>query len=218
MIYIIHIIRLILSCFCGIAIGIERTNRAKEAGIRTHCVVSCASCLMMLISIYGFTGLAGKVGYSDIDPSRIAAQIVSGIGFLGAGMIFVKRQTISGLTTAAGIWATAGIGMAIGAGMYLIGISATILILLAQILLHMSPKFLNMPKIRVLTVIGVKEKNFLNKTTDELKKYQVHCIDVDISKKGDSLTYNMYIEMPPNSNEEEIINLFSNYDCSIKNN
>lgn len=217
MIYIIHIIRLVISCLCGIAIGVERTNRAKEAGIRTHCVVSCASCLMMLISIYGFTSLTGKVGYSDIDPSRIAAQIVSGIGFLGAGMIFVKRQTISGLTTAAGIWATAGIGMAIGAGMYITGIIATVLILLAQILLHMNPKFLNMPKMRVLTIHGVQEKDFLTSTENKLKEFDIKCSDVDISKKGDFLTYTLYIEIPPDSNEENIINLFLKYDCSIKN-
>ena len=106
-------VRLLIAVLCGFIIGYERKNRNKEAGIRTHVIVTVASCLMMMVSKYGF----GDLDTARFDGSRIASQIVSGIGFLGAGMIFVHKNSIKGLTTAAGIWATSGIGMAIGSGM-----------------------------------------------------------------------------------------------------
>lgn len=215
MLYVTYIIRLVLSCFCGIAIGFERKNRAKEAGIRTHCMVACASCLMMLVSIYGFTNLVGMPGIVEVDPSRVAAQIVSGIGFLGAGMIFIKRQSINGLTTAAGIWATAGIGMAIGAGMYLVGVITTVIILLTQILLHLNAKAFKMPKNRVLTVYNVAEKNYTEKVRNALKEQRITINETNISKKDGVSTYTFFIEMPFDCEEERIINLFK-YDCSVK--
>ena len=122
-----YFLRIVVAAFCGAVIGLERTKRSKEAGIRTHCIIACASALIMVISKYGF---------SDLDPSRIAAQVVSGISFLGAGVIFKNGSTVKGLTTAAGIWATAGVGLACGAGMYAIAIFATLLILLIQLLMH----------------------------------------------------------------------------------
>ena len=116
-------IRLIVSCICGACIGYERTKRLKEAGVRTHIIVCCAAALTMLISKYGFADLttpSGELLYGThgTDPARLAAQIISGVSFLGAGMIFRNGNSVRGLTTAAGIWATAGIGLAIGAGMY----------------------------------------------------------------------------------------------------
>ncbi|MFC0904951.1 MgtC/SapB family protein [Clostridium sp. MT-14] len=124
------IIRLVLSGVLGGLIGFERRSHFKEAGLRTHFVVAVGSALIMLVSKYGFTDLLYTNAIS-VDPSRIAAQVVSGIGFLGAGTIIVEHQFVRGLTTAAGLWATAGIGIAIGAGMYIPGISATLLILVA---------------------------------------------------------------------------------------
>ena len=215
-IYFTYILRLIISSLCGILIGFERKNRAKEAGVRTHCVVACASCLMMLISIYGFVNISGVEGYKIVDPSRIAAQIVSGIGFLGAGMIFVKRQAINGLTTAAGIWATAGIGMAIGAGMYVVGITATILILLAQILLHINSSLTKTPKMRVLTILNVDKTDYLNEIKKKLKEFNIEISEVNLSKKDGLVTYYLYVEIPPKTNEEDIISMFE-FDCSIIN-
>ena len=110
-------------------VGLDREYRAKEAGYRTHFLVSLGSALIMIVSQYGFTEVLGKEGIG-LDPSRIAAQVVSGIGFIGAGTIILNKQIVRGLTTAAGIWATAGIGLAIGAGMYGLGVSATILTLI----------------------------------------------------------------------------------------
>lgn len=128
--------RLVLAGICGGFIGYERKNRMKVAGPRTHFIVCLASALMMIISKYGFFDLLPYQEDIKLDPSRVAAQIVSGIGFLGAGMIFIHRQSINGLTTAAGLWATAGIGMAIGSGTYFMGICATALVIFIQILLH----------------------------------------------------------------------------------
>lgn len=141
MLEVICVVRLVIAALCGTLIGYERKNRSKSAGIRTHCVVACASALMMILSKYAYMDVMEMYGDSmGIDPSRVASGVVSGIGFLGAGMIFVNKQTVTGLTTAAGIWATSGIGMAIGAGMYWIGGAATLIILFIQIILHMTPK------------------------------------------------------------------------------
>ena len=129
--YIEFIIRIILCCICGAAIGLERSKRYKEAGIRTHIIVCCASGLIMIVSKYCFIDLSVSG-----DPERIAAQVISGISFLGAGVIFKNGNTIKGLTTAAGIWATAGIGLALGSGMYLLGIFVTVVIAILQIIMH----------------------------------------------------------------------------------
>ena len=125
------VFRIIIACVLGILIGLERKNRNKIAGVRTHGVVAFGAALMMLVSIYGFQDLG------QYDGTRVAAQIVSGIGFLGAGIIVVRNHnSVSGLTTAAGIWATAGVGMCIGGGKYFLGISSTIILIVMQILLH----------------------------------------------------------------------------------
>ena len=100
-----------------LVIGLDREYRAKEAGYRTHFLVSLGSALIMIVSQYGFMEVVKMEGI-DLDPSRVAAQVVSGIGFIGAGTIIFQKQIVRGLTTAAGIWATSGIGLAIGAGMY----------------------------------------------------------------------------------------------------
>lgn len=138
--------RCILASICGALIGFERKNRLKEAGLRTHLIVALGSALMMVVSKYGFFDLlryADAMGVEvKLDPSRLASNIITGIGFLGAGTIFVRKQVINGLTTAAGLWATAGIGMAIGAGMYIVGIAITLYQLLAQIFLHKNVKIL----------------------------------------------------------------------------
>ena len=122
-------LRLFVAGAMGVLIGLERECRAKEAGYRTHFLVALGSALMMIVSQYGFMEVL-KTDLIRLDPSRIAAQVVSGIGFIGAGTIILQMQIVRGLTTAAGIWATSGIGLAVGAGMYAVGISATLLVLL----------------------------------------------------------------------------------------
>jgi putative Mg2+ transporter-C (MgtC) family protein len=106
------------------AIGLEREIRGKDAGLRTHTLVGVGAALFMLVSKYGFTDVLEK-GLIVLDPSRMAAQIVSGVGFLGAGLIFVRRDSVRGLTTAAGIWVTAAVGSAAGAGLLVLAALAT---------------------------------------------------------------------------------------------
>ena len=129
------VIRMLIACLCGACIGLERSKRQKDAGVRTHIIVSLGSALMMLVSKYGFFDILQYNGLSA-DASRVAANVITGVGFLGAGMIFIRNASIKGLTTAAGIWTTAGVGMAIGAGMYTVGIFATVLMIVLQIILH----------------------------------------------------------------------------------
>ncbi len=116
------VFRLVLAAMQGGLIGAEREYRGKVAGTRTHLLVALGSALMMLVSRYGFGGQG--------DPSRVAAQIVSGIGFIGAGAIMVDRHSVHGLTTAAGIWVAAGIGMATAAGLYVLALATTALSLI----------------------------------------------------------------------------------------
>lgn len=136
------IVRMLIAIVCGLAIGIERKSRSKEAGIRTHAIVSLASCLFMILSKYLtaplFSDITGSV--FDGDATRIASQVVTGIGFLGAGIIMYRRDVMHGLTTAAGVWATAAIGMAIGGGFVVTGVCATAMILLLQLIFHLPIK------------------------------------------------------------------------------
>lgn len=122
------VFRLILAVLLGFAIGYERKRRYKEAGIRTHTIVCLGSALIMIVSIFGFGGAA--------DAGRVAAQIVSGVGFLGAGIIVYRKHETKGLTTAAGVWATAGVGMACGGGLYILAVVSTALMISAQLLFH----------------------------------------------------------------------------------
>ena len=128
-----YLLCILISVVLGYAIGFERKLRFKEAGVRTHAMVSVGSCLIMLVSKFGFQE-------GTADGARIAAQIVSGIGFIGAGMILYKQQALQGLTTAAGIWTTAGVGMAVGAGMWVLALGATVLIIFIQCIMHLARK------------------------------------------------------------------------------
>ena len=133
------LVRVIVAAICGAAIGFERSRRQKEAGIRTHVIVALGSALVMVVSKYGFSDMSSIEalnGVLKVDPSRVASTIITGIGFIGAGVIFVRGTSIKGLTTAAGIWTTAGVGMAIGTGMYAIGIFSTLVITVIQFALH----------------------------------------------------------------------------------
>lgn len=136
------VVRMLIAIICGLAIGFERKSRSKEAGIRTHAIVCLASCLFMILSKYLtvpiFSDITG--GTFNSDATRIAAQVVTGIGFLGAGIIMYRRDVMHGLTTAAGVWATSAIGMAIGGGFVVTGVVATAMILLLQLIFHLPIK------------------------------------------------------------------------------
>lgn len=212
--------RMVVASFCGIAIGFERMNRAKEAGVRTHCIVACASALMMIISKYGFSDLVSGSVFPEadvrLDPSRMAQGIVTGVGFLGAGMIYFQRGSIKGLTTAAGIWATSGIGMALGAGMYEIGIVTTGFILLAQYLLHTKKKFMENHKAKILKIHSVDCDNYKDSISSLLAEKKIIISDISIGKNEDkTLEYVLCVEIPDGVDEEELIKSID-YKCSLK--
>ena len=133
------LIRLLLSAGLGALVGLERSKRQKEAGVRTHCIIACTSALFMILSKYSFIDVTTIDGLRGADPARIAAQVVSGISFLGAGVIFKNGNSIRGLTTAAGMWGTSAIGMAVGAGMYWLGLIAAAVLVAIQLILHRFP-------------------------------------------------------------------------------
>ena len=123
------IFRVFIAAILGAIIGFEREYRAKEAGLRTHFLVAMGSALFMILSQYGFGASLGTPSIS-LDPSRIASQVVTGIGFIGAGTIIFQKHVIKGLTTAAGLWVTSAIGLTCGSGLYALAITATLLVLI----------------------------------------------------------------------------------------
>jgi len=122
------VLRLLLGALLGSVIGMERERRKWTAGLRTHMLVAVGSTLFMIVSAFGFVDILGYPNV-ELDPSRIAAQVVSGIGFLGAGTIILRSEVVRGLTTASSLWSVAAIGLAVGGGLYVAAASATIVIL-----------------------------------------------------------------------------------------
>lgn len=195
------IARCILASICGAIIGIERKNRLKEAGLRTHLIVALGSALMMVVSKYGFFDLlryAAANGFEvKLDPSRLASNIITGIGFLGAGTIFVRKHVINGLTTAAGLWATAGIGMAIGAGMYIVGISITLFQFLAQIFLHKNLKVLRAPSSDLLVLRVVDSPDIIKQINDIFKEKKIEITSIKYEKIADKyLDVECFVRFP----------------------
>ncbi|MDO5759779.1 MAG: MgtC/SapB family protein [Bacteroidota bacterium] len=161
------VVRIVVAALLGGAIGLEREYHAKEAGFRTHVLVAVGATLFMIISQYGFEEFLGHKSVS-FDPSRIASQVVTGMGFLGAGTIIFQRKFIRGLTTAAGIWVTGAIGLAVGCKMYFLSIATTIIVLLALSLLNFGAKRLTFRHLSV--VFSCKEQGEINKIIDVLQK------------------------------------------------
>ena len=194
-------LRIVVACLCGACIGIERSRRFKEAGIRTHIIVCCAAALMMIVSKYAFVDLtdtSGKVfnGTRGADPARIAAQVVSGISFLGAGVIYKNGSTVKGLTTAAGIWATAGIGLAIGAGMYWMGLFATGLIALFQVTMHRFKIGADSFVTNRFAVTAQDTDAFREALYAQLAEWDAQITDTYISRRNDgSVTYDLTLKM-----------------------
>ena len=126
-----YVLTIFVGAILGGTIGLEREYRSKEAGFRTHFLVGLGSALFMVLSMHGFDGFEGQPGVIiQRDPAGMAAQVVSGIGFIGAGTIIFQRNVVKGLTTAAGLWVTSAIGMTAGVEMYDVAIAATALVLI----------------------------------------------------------------------------------------
>lgn len=198
-------LRLVLAAIFGAVIGLERERKDWAAGMRTHMMVSVGSALIMMVSSFGFNDILGTENV-ELDPSRVAAQIVSGIGFIGAGAIlFLKPTTVLGLTTASGVWTVAGIGMATGGGMYFAASAATALALI--ILWGLQPlqrKFLGKFSHKTLTVIAKnKEPKFI---IDQLLKNEaVDFSNFSVTKSKKEIIIELKLEKPGNAKLMEIV-------------
>lgn len=195
------LIKMVLATVMGAIIGFERKSRNKEAGIRTHAIVSLASALMMIVSKYGFFDII------EFDAARVAAQVVSGIGFLGTGLIFVKNNAVNGLTTAAGIWATAGIGLAMGAGLYAVAIFGTLLIVIVQILMH-KDTFLSKDHLTITFEISLEDSfNTIREIRSCLERFKLEIQNVEILKKSRTVIVRFYTFVPADFEREHLEDL-----------
>jgi len=151
-------LRLLLSVLLGGLIGYERERKNHAAGLKTHTLVSLGSCLIMVLSIYGFSEFVGQYGVNR-DPARLAAQAITGIGFLGAGTILFTGKSIKGLTTAASLWVVMAIGLAVGAGFY-VGASFTVFLALAVLwgLNVIEKRYVNHPREFVFSVTALADR------------------------------------------------------------
>ena len=195
------LIKMVLATVMGVIIGFERKSRNKGAGIRTHAIVSLASALMMIVSKYGFFDIV------EYDAARVAAQVVSGIGFLGTGLIFIKNNAVNGLTTAAGIWATAGIGLAMGAGLYAVAIFGTLLIVIIQILMH-KDTFLSKDHLTITFEISLEDSfSTIREIRNCLERFKLEIKNVEIIKKSRTVIVRFYTFVPADFEREHLEDL-----------
>lgn len=194
-----YCLRVVIAVACGAMIGIERSRRLKEAGIRTHVIVCAGAALAMIVSKYGFTDLelaGGELfaGTRDADPSRIASQVVSGISFLGAGVIFRTGASVKGLTTAAGLWVTACIGLSVGAGMYVVGLFTTICILVLQIFMHRFTFGGDALSADLLQFTVENDPDFFETLRQQLAEWNMQIMESEISRiKGKKVRYRVTV-------------------------
>ena len=201
--------RLVLAAIFGTIIGLDREYREKEAGFRTHFLVSLGSALMMIVSQYGFSEILTHDGVS-LDPSRIAAQVVSGIGFIGAGTIIFNHQIVRGLTTAASLWATAGIGLTAGAGMSWLALAAKILTLVA--LEGLSLVFRSLGSRRMVVVFSASDRTGVADTLDRIRTDGYMVVSYEVVPQvvgGDGITYRvtMVVKAKPGSDNNQLLAL-----------
>ena len=208
--YLDFFVRIVLACGCGAVIGVERSHRLKEAGVRTHLLVCCTAALVIIISKYGFADLINEkgaefFGVRGADPARIAAQVVSAISFLCAGVIFKQGSMIKGLTTAAGLWATAGIGLALGAGMFPLGIFTTVMVLLTQIIMHRLPIMNDHYQNNHIEITVADDASFRSALTQQLKDWHAQVIENSITLNQDGTTsYSIVVKMNNSITQEDI--------------
>lgn len=201
-----YLLRIVVAAACGAGIGLERTLRQKEAGIRTHIIVALGSALMMVVSKYGFFDVV-VIDSISADASRIAANIITGVSFLGSGIIIFKGS-LKGLTTAAGVWATSGIGLAIGAGMYGVGIFATVLLLLIQIVIH---RFLPIENYATstLTMKLANTENALSEIKDVFRQNGCDIVSSNIEKSDGILLCTFTLKVKGNVTFDDIFKILN---------
>lgn len=199
------VLRLVAALFLGGLIGLEREGHGRPAGFRTHILVCVGSALVMLVSAYGFRGLGPGVG-ATWDPARLAAQVVSGIGFLGAGTILREGPTVKGLTTAASLWVVAGIGLAVGIGFYLGAVVTTIVTATALIALDKVETRLLGTRRNSLSLLMVDEPGQLARVAGSLGAHRVNIRSIRIEEAGDGqVEVVLQVEFPPGLAHPELL-------------
>ena len=199
------LIRLLLSAGLGALVGLERSKRQKEAGVRTHCIIACTSALFMILSKYSFIDVTTIDGLRGADPARIAAQVVSGISFLGAGVIFKNGNSIRGLTTAAGMWGTAAVGMAIGAGLYWVGLIETAVLVVIQIVFHRFPVGADALTTQELVVEMADSDELLARFDELVKAHRGQITESSLTRENGILRMEVTAKLdPPISHEEAL--------------
>ncbi len=187
--------RIVLAVVLSGIIGFERELKKHSAGFRTHILVGVGSCLMMLLSLYGFEQYIDKYDTIRFDPARIPSYVISGIGFLGAGTIMVHRMTIKGLTTAASIWVVAGLGLVVGVGLYSIAVLTTIVVLLSLIFLNqIEEKIFSRTKNKGLVHIHLKNNANLNDVFRVFDKLELTIKKVEVENE-DKEERHLFIEL-----------------------
>ena len=205
-----YFIRILLAGICGAIIGLERRKRFKDAGIRSHLILSIGCAVIMIVSKYAFSDVL------DYDAARVASNIISGVGFLGAGVIFVKSGSVRGLTTAAGIWTTAAIGMAIGAGFYFLGIGVTIILVLLQLLLYRLVPALESIEVAELLIKAKRTPNILENIKAELDKNNIYISTMKVKKLEKELEIRFSVKVQKDHSMQGLFELLSSYDEIIE--
>ena len=208
------ILRIFIAGILGGVSGLEREYRSKEAGFRTHLLVALGSALFMILSHSGFGEILARGDTNiSLDPSRIASQVVTGIGFIGTGIIIFQKHVVRGLTTAAGLWVTAAIGMTCGSGMYMIAVSATVMVLACLEILYLVLRRFGTRSI-CLTLSSSSRKNIQRMICDMKDEH----IDIDsyevkeLSHKNDTILVTVDIKMRGDRYEARIFDFVGRYE------
>lgn len=193
--------RLVMSCVLGGFIGYEREAQHKSAGLRTHVLVSVGSCLIMILSIKIYSSVQG---FTNADPTRLAAQVVSGIGFLGAGSIIKDGPNVKGLTTAASLWVVSGVGLAVGSGYYMGAFMTTGLVFLTlAILARIENKGERRMPMLLITTVDLPGQ--IGHIGSALGNYGIHIKDLKMDEKKDGLELSFRIHTPEFLDYNELI-------------
>ncbi len=200
------VIKMVLALICGGILGIERERKKRPAGFRTYMLVCLGAALVMMTNQYIYEH------YQTGDPARMAAQVISGIGFLGAGTIIVTgHNRVKGLTTAAGLWAAACVGLAIGIGFYLAAIMGALMVFLAMVLMHGMERRITTPAKLSLLYVEMNRMSVLRNIRSYIRDNHMELIDMEIEKAGNTgetgIAVLLSIKLPNKGMHEEIITI-----------
>lgn len=201
--------RLVLAAFCGGLIGIEREKKRRAAGFRTHILTAMGAAMTTLVGQYLLTLEASTAENFVADPLRLGAQVISGMGFIGAGAIIVtRRKQVKGLTTAAGLWTTAIIGLAAGAGCYLEVVFSTLMIIFAELIFSKAEYYL-MSNPRIVNVyVDFVNKSEIYKINERINEHKIEILDAEITKSSEDEGINVIftLKFPRKTKHDDILN------------